>query len=422
VDSNVSNENKDLKKDKENGIKNDVLIRGRLLLRNADGSPESDASILSRDGIIVAIGREAEGRIDSSTEVIDLCEHVLVPGLIDSHVHLIWSGRENALYDAIGLARSSLTIQAIVNMQSALARGITTVRDCGGIIDVTIPLARAVENGLITGPMVVTSGSAITTTGGHCWFLETEADGDEQVVEAVRMLHGAGAHFIKVMVTGGGSTVGSDTRVSQYSQGELELISQEAHRHGMSITGHAHGTEGILRSLEADFDGIEHCTWLSRNGEGEDYRPDAVDRIVTEEIFVCKTIAGFQRWPLGELGPHHPAWGEFATMRSMRDAGVSFIAGTDAGIDQTNFGDLCFTLETMVGLGGMSPREAYRSATELAARAIGREEVVGALEIGKRADCIAVEDNPVDDIRTLRSPRGVVQNGRLVARDGRLII
>ena len=414
----MSNVNNDEKKDAEK----DVLIRGRLLLRNADGSPESDASILSRDGIIVAIGREAEEMIDPSTEVIDLRDFVLVPGLIDSHVHLIWSGRENALYDAIGLARSELTIQAIVNMQSALARGITTVRDCGGIVDVMIPLARAVDSGLISGPTVVTSGSAITTTGGHCWFLETEADGDGKVVEAVRMLHGAGAHFIKVMVTGGGSTVGSDTRVSQYTQSELDSISQEAHRHGFSVTGHAHGTEGILRSLEAGFDGIEHCTWLSRNGEGEDYRPDAVDRIVTEEVFVCKTIAGFQRWPLDELGSHHPAWREFATMRSMRDAGVSLIAGTDAGIDQTNFSDLCFTLETMVGLGGMSPREVYRSATELAARAIGREETVGALEIGKRADCIAVDDNPVDDIRTLRSPRAVVQNGRLVARDGRLII
>ena len=399
-----------------------VLIRGGLLVRNCEDGAESEASILCEEGIIVAIGREAEERIDSFTEVIDLGESVLVPGLIDSHVHLMWSGGENALFDAIGLSKAQLTIQAVVNMQSALARGITTLRDCGGIVDVIIPLARAVEGGLIVGPRVITSGSPITTTGGHCWFLENEADGEVEVVRAVRTLHKAGADFIKVMVTGGGSTPGTNPRAAQYTLGELRALARDAHRLGLSVTGHAHGTEGIISTVEADFDGIEHCTWLSRSGEGEAYDRVAVDQIVTNGIFVCKTLAGFQRWPLEDLGRDHDSWSEFETMRLMREAGVAFIAGTDGGISDTNFQDLCLSLETMIGLGEMTPLEAFKSATELAALAIGCADSVGTLEVGKRADCLAVDNNPMEEIRTLRSPRSVIRDGRLVAREGRLIV
>lgn len=400
----------------------ETLIRGKRLMQRPGSPLLPDAALLVRDGTIIAVGREAEDRVSDTTDIVDLSGYVLTPGLIDCHVHLVWSGGENPLYGAIGLSRADLTIQAIVNMQSALARGITTVRDCGGIADVVIPLSRAVESGEITGPAIVNCGSPITTTGGHCWFLETEAEGVVEVQKAVRRMHRTGADFIKVMVTGGGSTAGSNPAASQYTFEELEAIASDAHRLGHFVTGHAHGTEGILLSIEAEFDGIEHCSWLSRDGNGEDYRPDAVDRIIDDRIFVCKTIAGFQRWPLEELSEHHASWRAFATMRAMAEAGVPFVAGTDGGITNTNFADLCLTLETMIGLGGMTAEETFRSATELAARALGLEKRLGALEVGKQADCIALDTDPIADIKTLRSPRFVIRNGRIVARDGRLLI
>ena len=402
-------------------MSDDVLIRGKQLVCRADTPPVAEAALLARNGIIVAVGKDAEER-GGGAEVIDLSSFVLAPGLIDSHVHLIWSGGQNAILGAIGTSRTDFAIQAVANMQAALSRGITTVRDCGGIVDVVVPLARAVDDGRLVGPRIVTCGSPITTTAGHCWYLETEADGVIEVQKAVRRMHGAGADFIKAIVTGGGSTPGTNPSASQYSQEELCAISEDSHRLGHCVTGHAHGTEGILRSIQAAFDGIEHCTWLARDEDDEDYRPDAVERIIADGVYVCKTIAGFQRWPIDELGPRHAAWRKYETMRSMVEAGVSLIAGTDGGINGTNFTDLCLSLETMMGLGGMTAAAAFTSATETASRALELEDQIGTLEPGKRADCIALDENPVENIRVLRHPRAVVRGGCLVAREGRLLI
>jgi len=230
----------------------------------------------------------------------------------------------------------------------------------------------------------------------------------------------AGADFIKVMVTGGGSTPGTNPRKSQYSLDELVELAAAAHRVGLTITGHTHGTEGIALALQAGFDGLEHCTWLARHGHDIDYRPELVDSIIDNGIFVCKTIAGFERWPIEEISRSHQAWKNLETMRFMIDAGVSFIAGTDAGIDQTDFAGLSTTLETMVGAGGMSHAAAFASATLTAAQAFGISTAIGTLEIGKRADCVVLDQNPLEDIRALRNVRAVMRNGIVVARDGRM--
>ena len=402
-----------------------TLIRGRLLVRSAAAEPRADAALLVEDGAIAAVGDEALQRADGATRRLDFPEQVIAPGLIDSHVHLMWSGNParngiDPLYAAIGQPPAALTVQTVTNLRAALSRGITTVRDCGGLADVIIPVARAVRDGLLAAPRIVTGGAPITCTGGHCWFLENEADGEDAVRRAVRRMHKAGADFIKVMATGGG-TRGSNPRAAQFGLAELVAITQDAHRLGLRASAHAHGTEGIERCVAAGFDGIEHCTWLARDGDGEDYRPATVERIRDRRIFVCKTIAGFERWPLEEIeaaGERHPGWRKFATFRDMLAAGVTVIAGTDAGITDTNFVDLARTLETMVGLGGMSPAAALRSATATAAEALALDDKIGTLEAGKRADCILLDGNPLEDVRALRSVRAVIRDGAVVARDG----
>ena len=136
---------------------------------------------------------------------------------------------------------------------------------------------------------------------------------------------------------------------------------------------------------------------------------------------MCRTIAGFERWPLEEIeaaGTGHPAWGGFATFRDLVAAGVPVIAGTDAGIVDTNFEDLARTMETMVGLGGMTPAAVLQAATATAAQALDLDDQVGTLEVGKRADCIVLDADPRAEVRALRQVRAVIRNGAQVAHEG----
>ena len=402
-----------------------VLIRGRLLVCNAAAEPRSDAALLVEDGVIVETGDAAVRLAQGKAQLLDYPGQVIAPGLIDSHVHLMWSGAgiehgRDPMYAAIGQPAARLAVQTVANLRAALSRGVTTVRDCGGLAEVIIPVGQAVRDGLLVAPRVLTAGAPLTTTGGHCWFLENEAEGETAVRRAVRRMHRAGADFIKVMATGGG-TRGTNPNAAQYGLDELQAIVHDAHRLGLRVTAHAHGTEGIERCVGAGCDGIEHCSWLARDRPGTDYRPHLVERMRARRTFVCKTIAGFERWPLEELeaaGSQHPAWDAFATFRDLVAAGVPVIAGTDAGIVDTNFVDLARTLETMVGLGGMTPAAVLQAATATAAEALGLDDQVGTLEVGKRADCIILDADPRADIRALRQVRMVIRDGVPVARDG----
>ena len=241
-----------------------------------------------------------------------------------------------------------------------------------------------------------------------------EAEGETEIRRAMNRMNELRNDFFKVMVTGGG-TPGTDPRRSQYSAEELAVMVDEARRSGKQITCHAHGTEGIRLAVDAGFDGVEHCTWLAREGHEYDYDESVVSRMVERGTVVCKTIAGFERWPVEELGPHHEKWDAFEPYRRMIRAGVRMVAGTDAGIDLTDFSGLSRTLETMIGLGGMSVEQAIASATRDAAEALGLGEETGTLSPGKYADCIGVAGNPYEDIRVLREVGAVVCRGELAA-------
>ncbi len=400
----------------------DTLIRANLLIDGAGAGPRGDAVLLARDGRIVAIGEaDCRNAADGQPETIDLRPWTLLPGLIDAHVHLVGSPAPGA-FRALGEERDEwLLLRAAANAREALAAGITTVRDCGGRGTLVIWLAKAIAAGMLPGPRIVSCGAPITTTGGHCYYIGIEADGVEAAQRAVRHMHKSGADFIKVMVTGGGITAGSNMRASQYIQAELDAIVQDAHRLGRRVAGHVHGTEGIVRAVRAGFDTLEHCSWLAREGQERDYQADVVEEIKRRGIIVCRTIAGFERAPLEDASPAHKFWPDFQVFRNMAHAGVRIAAGSDAGIDYTPNGGYATTLETMAGFGGMSAQAVVESATRVAAEAVGLADQVGTLEAGKRADLIAVDGDPCQDLRALRSVKAVLRDGRIVARDGRVL-
>jgi imidazolonepropionase-like amidohydrolase len=398
----------------------DTLIQAGLLIDGESDQPceGPDATLLVREGCIVALGREAIQQASGEAAHVDLRPLTVMPGLIDAHVHLIGSPEPGAFRNLGNETDEWLLLRAVSNARVALASGLTTVRDCGGRGTLIISLAEAIRAGLLPGPRIVSCGAPITTTAGHCYYIGIEAEGTDAVRRAVRQMHKAGADFIKVMVTGGGVTPGSNSRASQYSLEELQAITDDAHRLGHAVAGHVHGTEGIVRAVRAGFDTLEHCSWLERDGSGRDYDAETVEMMLRQSTFVCRTIAGFERVPLEQATSANPLWKDYEVFRNMVKAGVKIAAGTDSGIDHTPFTGYVTTLETMAGLGEMSNAAIVASATRVAAEAIGLAHVIGTLTPGKYADLIAVQGNPLEDLRALRHPAVVMREGRVVARDG----
>ena len=398
-----------------------TYYRSNLLIDGTGASPIRGGAVLVKDGMIEAVGSESLLPVPSDAPCIDFGERTLLPGLIDAHVHLFGTPEPGGFVATQDEDEEWLLLRASANARTALAAGITTVRDCGGRGSIIISLAKATASGLVNGPRIVSCGAPITTTAGHCYYLGLEADGVDGVQKAVRQMHKAGADFIKVMVTGGGITRGSNTRASQFSQAELDALTQDAHRLGKRVAGHVHGTQGIQRAVDAGFDTLEHVSWLAAQGQGRDYDRRVVDRMLKQGTMVCRTIAGFERVPIEDATPEHRFWPDYEMLRNMVRDGLKLAAGTDSGIDLTPISGYAYTLETMAGLGGMTFSAVLDAATRSAAEAIGLSDQVGTLEKGKRADLIAVSGNPLEDLRALRQVDFVVRDGKIAAQDGHVI-
>ena len=397
-----------------------VYIKTGLLIDGVGANPIENGALLVQNGVIQAVGSATSFPLPEDSVLIDLSDFTVLPGLVDAHVHLIGDPEPGAFTATQSENDERLLLRAIANSQKALAAGLTTVRDCGGRGTITASLEKAIGEGLVGGPRIVNCSAPITTTGGHCYFLGQEAEGIDGVKQAVRKTHKAGADFVKVMVTGGGITPGSNSRASQYSQAELSTIVEDAHRLGKRVAGHVHGTEGIARAAHAGFDTLEHVSWLARYQSDRDYDPKVVNEILEKGIIVCRTIAGFERIPLEEASAGHKYWPDYEVFRNMVRDGIKLAAGTDAGIDYTPISDYALTLETMAGLGAMNNREVIAAATINAAEALGIDDQIGTLENGKRADLVAVKGNPYQDLRVLRNIDMVIQGGAITVIDGSL--
>jgi imidazolonepropionase-like amidohydrolase len=218
-----------------------------------------------------------------------------------------------------------------------------------------------------------------------------------------------GVDVIKMMATGGGITSGSQMWDQQFGLDELRAAVEEAHRAGLPITAHAHSPEGIADAVEAGFDGIEHCTFFG--AEGIDVDPSLVRRIAEAGTVVTLTLGAVPGTPLtDEQKKHIPAF--IAGLAALREAGVTLLCGSDSGIFAAKpHGAYVNSVEAMVTMAGLSPVEALRSATSLPAKALGLGDRKGRIAPGYDADLIAVGNDPVRDIGTLRDVRTVFHAG-----------
>jgi imidazolonepropionase-like amidohydrolase len=385
------------------------VIRAGRLIDGTGSGVQTARDIYVDDGRIVQVA--SSGDVPSDADLLDLSALCVVPGLIDCHVHLVFSCSPRPLADLQVEDDQQLLLRAVAGARQALGAGITTVRDLGGRGGVTFKVRDAIDAGWIAGPRIVAAGSPITITGGHCHFLGVEADGEAAVRLAARRQLKSGANCLKIMATGGRMTPGSNTTVAQYSVDEIQAAVDEAQRAHVTVAAHALGTVGIRTATAAGVNTIEHCNWLGADGNVQ------FDETVAAEMARRGTAVVATLVPLQRAAPVLREE-VLASMRRMAALGVRFAAGTDAGVSLTPFNSLHGELAILVGELGFSPVQAIASATGVAARSIGIEARVGTLEPGRAADLLAVAGDPATRIEDLANIRQVLKSGRIVVREG----
>jgi imidazolonepropionase-like amidohydrolase len=390
------------------------LIRNVTLIDGLGGEPHADWAVAVEGERIAWIGPSAQAPAFDPHNVVDGKGHSLLPGMINSHVHLCNDGSADLFGQVMNDSVPIATIRSVINARLTLAAGITTVRDCGAASQIAIEISKAVDRGLIEGPRVRAAGRVVTMTGGHGHFIGREADGPDEVRKAVRAEIKGGANFIKVMATGGVLTPGVDPSQTAFQLDELEAAVEEAHKAGRPAASHAIGNGGIKNALKAGIDSIEHGFYLD---------DEAVNLALKNQTFLVPTLiavdqivnngakGGIADWVVkkaeGESGHHRESF--VLAVKS----GVRIAAGTDAGTPFNPHGDLALEIAKMVEF-GLPPMLALVAATSNAARLLRMDDQIGSIEKGKLADLILVSGDPLKDIGAMRRPAFVMKSGRVV--------
>jgi imidazolonepropionase-like amidohydrolase len=380
----------------------------RLAIRAARGFDGANVLenvlLLVQDGRIVGV-ESGHCEPPADTPLLDLGDLTVLPGLIDAHVHVGFDAGADPVKQMRADSDATLLLRMRIAARRALVAGITTVRDLGDRNYLGLALRDWFHTGAEIGPEIVAAGPPITVTGGHCYFMGGEADGELEVRRAVRAHVKAGVDVIKIMATGGHMTHGTNPGQPQYSVGELRAAVEESHRLGRQLTAHAHGPSGILAAVEAGVDCIEHCSFRQDGGRAPDWK--VIDRIASLGIAVSPTV--------GMLGAPGPLMESFLPiLERMHQLGVRVVASTDAGISPNKPHDVLPHAVAFLARAGFSNAEALAAATSVAADVIGVGERKGRLQIGKDADLVAVAGNPLLDLSALLDVQAVFRSGARV--------
>ena len=378
-----------------------LLLRGgRAWDGLADTSTETNVAI---DGATIdAVGRDA-----GADATLDISGCTVVPGLIEAHAHLCFNARADwrHVFDTDTPGRMLLRMAAAG--RSMLEAGITTVRDLGAPTALSLEMREAFVTGLALGPKLLVAGAPITTTGGHCWFMGGEADGEVEIRRQVREHIKVDVDWIKIMASGGNMTPRTNTFAPQFSVDELRAAIEETHRLRRRITAHAHGTAGIATAVEAGVDMVEHCSFTAPGGY--EFDPAVADAIAAKGIVVSPTTSvGYRNWPDDGRKQRRAE-----IMRELFARGCTVIMSTDCGIPGVPHNALAGGIEVLAEMSGLSPVAALRLATSTSADILGLPDR-GAIEPGKAADLLVVEGDPTEKLSDLSRVRHVLRDGALV--------
>jgi imidazolonepropionase-like amidohydrolase len=381
---------------------NSVVYAGKLLGQKRD-FVANEIAIVIKDGRIEEVKPRNGVRPGPETRIVDWSDFVVLPGLIDCHDHL---GFDMGDEEAQALEPDFVNcLRGVVNARKLLEAGITTLRVVGEKKFMDVFWKKAIANEWFPGPRLVVAGHALSKTGGHGWYLCHEVDGPEGFRTAIRQQKKNGADLIKIMITGGVSTAGSDPTASDLSDEEIIAAIAEAHRCHLKIAAHAHGGSGVRTAIENGLDSIEHGVYLTED-DLKLMAEKGTYLVVTYGVMVrggeSPQVPEFMKKKCAAAAAYY-----LKTIALAREIGVNVAFGGD-----TYHADPKLELEGLVK-GGFSPQEAIKAGTIGAAKLIGMEDEIGSVDPGKKADLFAVQGDPLSDVSAIGNVAGVMKEGRV---------
>ena len=360
--------------------------------------------------------------------IIDLKNKTVMPGLMDAHVHLSQETSKNRYTEGFTLNEEDFAFRSVNYAERTLMAGFTTVRDLGGTI--TLALRNAINGGYLKGPRIIAAGKSIATTGGHADpsnGMNRELMGDpaakegvinspEEARKAVRQRYKEGSDVIKITATGGVLSNAKDGAGAHFTEEEIKAVVTTAKDYNYKVAAHAHGAEGMKRAIRAGVTSIEHGTFMDDETIGlmKQHGTYYVPTITAgKSVADSAKIAGYYPAVVAvkalETGPKIQA-----TFTKAYKAGVKIAFGTDAGVFMhgKNYKEFEYMVE-----GGMPAMIAIKSATMATADLLGLSDKLGSLEKGKLADVIAVDGDPIQDIKVMKNVSFVMKEGKIYKQE-----
>lgn len=408
-----------------------TYIHAGRLLDQPGQSPRGQSTIIVRDGRVAEV-RDGFAQPEAGAKLVDLSKSFVLPGLIDMHVHLLGIGGDPARARMLALNRDRADdlLEGVANSRTTLLAGFTTVRDLGSEARDIRALRDAIDAGQVDGPTIVNAGASISVSGGHADATNGVAeqfadalhahqintcDGPDDCRRAVRDQVGLGAQVIKFMATGGVlSNVGAGLERAMTPE-EMRAIIDTAHGLGRKVAAHSHGAEGTKAAVEAGVDTIDHGSFLDDK---------AIQLMKQHGTWLVPTMlapaTAVQQAESGVLPPavvpkaRAAATAARESHRKAIAAGVKIAFGTDSAVSK--HGDNAREFALMVNV-GMTPAAAIRAATVDAATALDRADRFGRITPGMDADIIAVNGDPLADVRQLEDVDFVMKHGKVVKQE-----
>ena len=387
---------------------NKLVIHAKIMIDGISDTPKKDQLITIEDNKIIQI----EEYHKTEDEVIEV--NTITPGFFNCHVHIMYpvgfgANKEFTLMEKAFYAQK--------HCKEYLQSGVTFIRVVGTEENYDLQIKEAIQNDVIQVPHMYCAGKMICMTGGHGWQEGIEADGKDACLKAVRTQLKAGVDLIKMMATGGVMTKGVEPGNAQFTVDEMKIMVEEAHKAGRKTATHAQGLQGIKNALYAGVDSIEHSCFLD---------DECLELMKQQNTFLVPTLCapqciidkgvenGVAKYAVDKTLKVKDAHVE--SVKKAYDKGIQIALGTDAGTPFNYHNNTAYEMELLARL-NIPNIDILKIATINSAKCVGVEKDYGSIEVGKQADLVCLEENPLDNISNVRKINRVIQSGKIVVEN-----